>query len=181
MKIKTVIVFLALCIPGVLLGQTAKVLKQSGIKKLNVFVGIWQAKTTLNGGPQNTSAISTCRWSANGNYLIADQMVLNGKTKTNNLSIYSYDPQQDNYKLSIVGVPGMKPFAIGVTYKGDEFIYSSTYTDNGKKVYNRTLNDFISPSYYTFKVQSSTDSLTWTTTMEGKSIKIQNRLGSRLK
>ena len=108
-------------------------------------------------------------------------MVLNGKIKTNNLSIYSYDPQQDNYKLSIVGVPGMKPFAIGVTYKGDEFIYSSTYTDNGKKVYNRTLNDFISPSYYTFKVQSSTDSLTWTTTMEGKSIKIQNRLGSRLK
>jgi len=66
----------------------------------------------------------------------------------------------------------MPPFAIDIVYKGDELIYISSYNDNGKKVYSRTLNDFVSPTYYTFKVQSSTDSLNWTTSMEGRSIKI---------
>jgi hypothetical protein len=172
MKVILVIAIAALSLPLCLMAQTAKVLKQPGLKKLSVFVGTWKSQTIIKGIAQPIGAKYTCRWSINGNYLIADQIIFHAKTTTNNLSIYSYDAENDNYKLSLVGVPGMAPFTIGITYKGDEFVYSSDYMDNGKKVYSRTLNDFITPSYYTFKVQSSTDSINWITSLEGKSVKI---------
>jgi len=161
---------ISLLIASAATAQTPKVLKQHGIKKLSVLIGKWKSETLVNGKSQGVAAISTCRWSPNGNYLIADQMIV--ANKANNLSIYSYVPEKDAYKLSLVGVPGMAPFAIDIVYKGDELIYISSYNDGGKKVYSRTLNDFVSPIYYTFKVQSSTDSLNWTTSMEGRTIKI---------
>jgi hypothetical protein len=154
-------------------GQAPKVLKDSGIKKLSVFLGTWRAENSPDtGGNVNTSAVYTCQMSAYGNYLIADQRVTsNGKT-TNNLSIYSYDPVKDTYLLSLVGVPGMQPFSIPVTYKGDELYYLNEYMDNGKKVYGRTVNIFLSPTSYIFKVQSSRDGVVWITSMEGKATKI---------
>jgi len=92
---------------------------------------------------------------------------------SNDLSIYSRDPDKDGYTLTVVGVPGMQPFSIPITYKGDEFYYLGSYTDdNGKKVYTRTVNTFLSPSSYTFKVQSSQDGEHWMTNMQGKSRKI---------
>ena len=152
--------------------QQAKVLKDKGLKKLDVFLGTWRAETAKGSGATAVSALSTCRWSANGQYLIADQMVNNGGKKTNNLAIYSYNPANDDYTLSLVGVPGTAPFTIGITYMGDELIYSSNYTANGQKTYIRTLNMFNSPSDYIFKVQSSKDSITWVTSVEGRSVKI---------
>lgn len=174
MKIAILLILIILISYTFTFAQKPKVLKEQGIKKLSVFIGKWKSETLVNGKSQGTAAVSTCRWSANGNYMIADQMITNGKNKTNNLSIYSYVPEKDRYKLSLVGVPGLAPFAIDIACKGDELIYISSYMDNGRKVYNRTLNDFISPGYYTFKVQSSTDSLNWTTSMEGRSTKIGN-------
>jgi len=174
MKRNTIAVFIVL-MATLALAQGARVLKGHGIKKLSVFIGKWRSETLVNGKSQGTAAISACRWSGNGNYMIADQMVTNGNAKTNNLSIYSYEAATDSYKLSIVGAPGMAPFSINMVCKGDELIYLGNYTDDkGKKIYTRTLNDFVSPGYYTFKVQSSPDSSTWATSLEGRSVKISN-------
>ena len=153
-------------------GQAPKVLKDSGMKKLAVFLGSWRAENSPDtNGNVNISAVYTCQWSPNGNYLIADQRVTSNGRTTNNLSIYSYDPQKDTYLLSLVGVPGMQPFSIPVTYKGDELYYLNEYMDNGKKVYGRTVNTFFSPTSYTYKVQSSADGVVWITSMEGKAVK----------
>ena|SRR5579872_5277722 len=155
--------------------QMPAVLKDSGLKKLNVFIGTWRAENDPD--PANNagvSAVSTCTWSANGKFMIADQLVSNGGKTTNNLSIYSYDPEKDQYTLSLVGVPGMQPFSIPVTYKADELFYLGSYTnDAGKKIYTRTVNTFISPSEYTFKVQSSDDGEHWVTSISGRSTKIR--------
>jgi hypothetical protein len=155
--------------------QGPVVLKDSGLRKLAVFVGVWRAENDPDpAGKDGVSAVSTCQWSANGKFLIADQEVTNEGTHTNNLSIYSYTPDKDSYTLTVVGVAGMQPFTIPITYKGDELFYLGSYIDNsGKKIYTRTVNTFLSATSYTFKVQSSEDGQNWTTSMQGKSTKMR--------
>ncbi|HEV3413290.1 MAG TPA: DUF1579 family protein [Puia sp.] len=167
-----VIVTLAISATG--LAQSPTVLKDSGLKKLAVFVGTWRGENDPDPTVKSpTFAVSTCQWSPNGKYLICDQQVTNQGSTTNNLSIYSRDPDKDAYTLTVVGIPGMQPFSIPITYQGDELYYLGSYTDNsGKKVYTRTVNTFLSPTSYTFKVQSSEDGEHWTTSIQGKSRKI---------
>ena len=156
------------------MAQAPAVLKETGLKKLSAFVGTWKADNDPDStGKSAVSAVSTIQWAANGNYLIADQKITNQGTTTNNLSIYNYNADKDNYTLTLVGVPGMEPFTIPVTYKGDELYYLGSYTDNnGKKIYTRTVNTFLSTTSYTFRVQSSEDGEHWTTSISGKSTKI---------
>jgi Protein of unknown function (DUF1579) len=168
----------ALIVPAASFGQSPVVLKDSGLKKLAVFIGTWKAENDPDSsgvlGGSGVSAVYTCQWSANGNYLVADQQVTVGGNTTNNLSIYNYNSQKDTYTLSLVGVPGMQPFSILVTYKGDELYYLSDYTDNnGKKIYSRTVNSFLSLNSYTFKVQSSEDGEHWKTSMQGKAHRVR--------
>jgi hypothetical protein len=151
--------------------QTARVLKDGGLKKLNVFVGAWQAEATDSANKGKISAVNTCRMSPNGGFLIADQSVtINGAT-TNNLSIYSYNAGTDDYTLTIVGIPGREPFTVPIAYHGDTLIYHGAYTDNGRRYYNRTLNIFNAPDSYIYLIQSSEDSVHWQTNGEGRSVK----------
>lgn len=172
---KCLFLFAVLAIWGSAMAQSPVVLKDTGLKKLAVLVGTWKAENDPDSaGRSPVSAVSTCQWSANGRYLICDQMVTNQGTTINNLSIYSRNSDKDEYTLTEVGVPGMEPFSIPITYKGDELYYLGSYTDDsGKKVYTRTVNTFLSSSDYTFKVQSSGDGDHWTTSFQGKSHKIR--------
>ncbi|MDP9046753.1 MAG: hypothetical protein M3N14_01365 [Bacteroidota bacterium] len=163
------IIAISLLITTTSFGQNGKILTEPGLKKLSVFLGTWKSQSE---GAKDQFAIYTCRWSVNGKYLVCDQIVTDGEKKTNNLAIYSYNAVRDTYKLSLVGIPGADPFAIPVTYKSDELVYSGDYMQDGKKVYTRTLNTFISRSYYIYKVQSSKDSINWTISIAGKAVKI---------
>ncbi len=62
-------------------------------------------------------------WAPNGNFLIADQAVNNAGTKSNNLSIYNYNPAKDDYTLTLVGIAGMEPFTIPMSYHADTLFY----------------------------------------------------------
>lgn len=73
-----------------------------------------------------------------GKYLVCDQTVTRDKNESNNQDIYSYNAAKDDFKLLLVGIPGVEPFSIPVTYKGDELVYSSNDMQDGKKVFNRT-------------------------------------------
>jgi hypothetical protein len=156
------------------IAQSANVLTGDGLKKLDVFVGTWKAESIVDAGhPDAISATSTIQWSPNGRYLVADQLVTIKGKETNNLSIYTYNPEKGDYTLSLVGVPGMAPFSIGVLARGDTLFYNSEYMDGGKKVYNRTLNIFNSSTDYVYKVQFSEDGVNWRTDGEGKSRKVR--------
>lgn len=50
---------------------------------------------------------------------------------------------------------------------GDSWVYSSDETDNGKKIYHRTVNVFSGPDKIHFEVQRSEDGVNWTTRMSG--------------
>ena len=154
--------------------QPARVLTGTGLKKLGIFLGTWRAESTIDSTHKDKIfATYTCQWSPNGAYLIADQLVnINGK-ETNNLFIYNYNADQDDYTLSPVGIPGMKPFTVPVSYDGDTLFYKSEYTDNGKKMYSRTLNVFTGLSSYFYKIQFSDDGVHWRTDGEGKAVKLR--------
>ncbi|HVS97220.1 MAG TPA: hypothetical protein VHE54_12085 [Puia sp.] len=155
-----------------------KVLTAGGLRKLDVFVGTWRGEATDSANAGKISAINTCRWSPNGGFLIADQAVnMNGR-KTNNLSIYSWNPATDDYTLTLVGIPGSAPFTVPIAYRGDTLIYHSAYTDNGRRYYTRTLNIFSSPDRYTYLIQSSEDSVHWQTNGQGRSQKIATQAGA---
>ena len=151
------------------IAQKPLVLKDSGLKKLSVFIGSWFAESTDPGVA--VSANYTCQWAPNGNFLIADQAVNNAGTKSNNLSIYNYNPAKDDYTLTLVGIAGMEPFTIPMSYHGDTLFYNSENTINGKKMYNRTLNIFLSASSYIYLIQSSADGEHWKTDGMGKAKK----------
>ena len=173
--IKNLLLFAALMTSASGLAQSPVVLKESGIKKLAVFIGTWRADNDPDStGKSDVSSVYTCQWSSNGNYMIADQKATNHGVMINNLSIYSYNADKDGYTLAVVGVPGMEPFSIPITYKGDELYYlGSSIDNNGKTIFARTVNTFLSSTDYTFKVQSSEDGEHWTTSMQGKAHKIR--------
>jgi len=159
--------------PG--LGQPAaqgKVLKGTGLAKLGVFIGTWKAESTDSANVGKVSSVYTCTWSPNGNFLIADQKVSNHGVSTNNLSVYNYNSSTDDYTLTLVGIPGMAPFTVPVAYSGDTLIYHTEFSRDGKKMYNRTLNVFLSASNYKFLIQSSADGMSWHTDGEGVARKI---------
>jgi hypothetical protein len=151
-------------------GQQGKVLRSPGLKKLDVFVGIWKAENKPGSGAQ-TTAVTSCRWSENGRFLICDQMVSEATGVSNDLSIYSYDSASNSYFLSLVGIAKTDAYSIPITVRGDTLIYLGSYMDNGQKILNRTLNIFKDPNFYIFISQDSKDGLTWTTTLEGSSRK----------
>lgn len=155
-------------------GQKARVLTNTGLKKLEVFVGSWRAEATDSANKGKVSAVNTCGWSPNGRFLIADQIVNINGTQTNNLSIYSYNPASDDYTLTIVGIPGRGPSTVPIAYRGDTLIYHSAYTYKGKRYFNRTLNIFSSSGNYSYQIQSSEDSIHWQTNGEGRSVKVQS-------
>jgi len=156
------------------LAQAPRVLTGQGLKKLSVFIGTWKAESLVDTAhPDKISAVYTCQWSSNGRYLVADQLVNNNGKETNNLSIYNYNADKDDYTLSLVGIAGMQPFSISVVAKGDTLFYNSEYENNGKKMYNRTLNIFSSATAYVYKIQSSADGVSWRTDGEGSARKLK--------
>ena len=140
--------------------------------KLRVFIGTWKAESTDSANAGKVSSVYACTWSPNGNFLIADQKVSNHGALTNNLSIYNYNAATDDYTLTLVGIPGMAPWTVPIAYSGDTLIYHSEYTSDGKKMYNRTLNVFLSATNYKFLIQSSPDGTNWRTDGEGLARKI---------
>jgi hypothetical protein len=153
--------------------QSPRVLTGEGVKKLSVFIGTWKAESVVDAGhPEPISATYTCQWSPNGRYLVADQLVNNNGKETNNLSIYNYNADKGDFTLSLVGVPGMAPWSIGVLARGDTLFYNSEFMNGGKKVYNRTLNIFNSATDYVYKIQFSDDGVNWRTDGEGKARKM---------
>jgi hypothetical protein len=174
-RIKTLIFVIAVLISAATYAQKAKVLTDTGLMKLKVFVGTWKSQSNDNEAAKNSNgAVTTCRWSVNGNYLVCDQMITNGDKKSNNLALYSYDHAKDQYSIALVGIPGADPYSIPISYKGDVLIYSGEYKNKkGEKVYDRTLNTFFTSKYYTYTVQSSKDGTNWTTLKEGKAFKIK--------
>lgn len=152
--------------------QEARVLKEAGLRKLGVWLGTWKAESTDTGAAGKVLAVSTGNWSANGNFLLVDQVVNNAGVKSDHLNVFAYNASTDDYTLTLVGIKGAAPWTVPLAYRGDTLIFHTSWMENGTKRYNRTLNVFSSPTNYRYIIQNSTDSLNWQTAGEGRAEKV---------
>jgi hypothetical protein len=146
------------------------------LKKLDFLEGNWkaagQSKETPYSSAAPLSSEANCAWSPNHGYMICDQMVERRDGKHNSLSVYTYDPGTKQYKFFGLDKDA-RPRTVILTWEGNTLTYPGEFDDNGKKVQMRTLNEVVSPEYYTYRTEFSLDDgKTWTVMNEGKSTRV---------
>lgn len=154
------------------------------LNKLNAFVGTWKSEGNLYDTPftkmGKSESISTCVWSPNKNYLIADQIIIKGVVKQNDLSIYTYDPQSRKYRFWGVNRGNSRPYHTDLSIDENIWRYTGSFKMEDTTVYTQTINRFISPSEVEFKSEYSFDKEHWITMSEGKEIKLDANVGDNI-
>lgn len=152
---------------------------KAATRKLGAFVGKWQSQGAFFDTPYSkagkvTSSID-CGWSANGDFLICEQMITDSGGKHTQLSIYSYNSKEGNYTISSMAGPGKQPWNGTVIIEGNIWTYPGGFEANGKKVKVRTINDFSVAGTETFKTEmSEDDGAHWIITLQGTARKISH-------
>lgn len=142
------------------------------VKKLGAFLGKWQTEGTFSNGGKVHSELE-CRWSPQHEYLICEQQVTMGAAVNRQLTVYSYSPGKAEYGYA--SFQGEEPVpSVGVIQiNGNQWLYSSSVENNGKKTLVRTINEFTDPKTEVFKVMLSDDGgVTWKTVLQGAAHKV---------
>jgi hypothetical protein len=137
-------------------------------KKLGAFLGKWQTEGAFAGGNAKISSTLECRWSPQGIFLVCDQLVKLPNGDHHQFTAYSYNSKDNAYSYVTIPDPGAKPNSGKVEIKGNLWIYTSSFENNGKTTQIRTTNEFTDPRTEVFKTESSEDGgLTWKTLLQG--------------
>jgi Protein of unknown function (DUF1579) len=146
--------------------------------KLGAFLGQWESEgkdyETVYGHARQITSKTSCNWSANGGFLICDQINQDSTgTSHNQLTVYAYNKKDGTYTYSTFQDAGAKPFTGTLKIEGNVWTYSGgNFEQSGKKVRFQTVNVFTSSSVETFKVEFSENDGPWTTSGEGTSHKV---------
>lgn len=142
------------------------------VKKLEVFLGKWQTEGTFSNGGKVHSDLE-CRWSPQHGYLICEQQVTMGSVASRQLTVYSYNATNAEYGYTSFQGDAPAPSAGVIQIKGNEWLYSSSVENNGKKTLVRTTNEFTDPKTEIFKVMLSDDGgVTWKPVLQGTAHKV---------
>jgi hypothetical protein len=104
-----------------------------------------------------------------GEFFACNQFV-NGKNMARVIFLPTHPIEDGGYAYhnQALGVEGGGSGSWGrLEIVGDRWVYSSDETDNGKKIYHRTINVFSGSDKIHFDVQRSEDGVNWTTKMSG--------------
>ncbi len=174
MKVQTLLMLtMAVAISGAQT-RTPDATDVDATKKLGVFTGKWKsegsfAETPYSKAHKVTSDID-CRWSPLGDFLLCEQRISEPAGKHIQLSIYSYNSENENYTISSIAGPGKQPWNGTVVIEGTLWTYPGNKDD---KVWFRTTNDFSVPDTEVFKTEFSSDGgAHWTTMLQGTARKI---------
>ena len=142
------------------------------VKKLGAFLGKWQTEGTFANGGKVHSELE-CRWSPQHGYLICEQQVTMGAAVTRQLTVYSYNASKAEYGYASFQGDAPEPSVGVIQINGNEWLYSSSVENNGKKTLVRTTNEFTDPKAEIFKVMLSDDGgVTWKAVLQGAAHKI---------
>jgi hypothetical protein len=140
-------------------------------KPLGVFVGHWEG-----GGKFATTAMSTagsvtsktdCAWSAQGHYLVCEQILTDEKGTHQQLTVYTPSDEGSDFTYYTITGSG-SPFTGKVKIEGNVWTYDNRFEQDGKKTEVRTINTFTGDEE-SFKTEYAIDGGAWTTMLEGKS------------
>jgi hypothetical protein len=131
----------------------------AALSQLDRLVGTWDSPGSFvhsaYSEPFTARATTRCSWSEDRVFLMCRQSVTTGKGDQHDVAIYTYDPASKQYRFYTVSRSAANGSTIVVT--PTEISYPSTFTDGNKTVMQRTVNDWQSPSRYTWRSEYSLD------------------------
>ena len=95
-------------------------------KKLGAFIGKWTTSGTFASGEKATTQLE-CRWSPQGYFLVCEQHVKLSSREQQQLTVYSYNPNDNTYQYATFSDPGQKPSSGAVEIKGNVWTYNSSF------------------------------------------------------
>jgi hypothetical protein len=151
--------------------------RKPGLKNLDAWNGRWTTQgklyDTAYSHAGNITIAMTCGWSAYNGYMICDHLFNGPAGKRNDLSVYTYNPEDNSYKFYSVDQTG-PPRGVPLTIEGDIWSYDSEMEKDGKKILIKTINDFSKPGIVAWNTKFSEDAgAHWTQMNEGVDTKVR--------
>lgn len=98
-----------------------------------------------------------------------------GPNVTRQLTVYNYNASNTEYGYASFQGDSLSPSVGVIQINGNQWLYSSTVENNGKKTLVRTTNEFTDPKTEVFKVILSDDGgVTWKPVLQGTAHKLAN-------
>lgn len=145
-------------------------------QRLQYFVGHWTTEGEMKPGAMGPGGkftqSSTCDW-FEGRFTVVCKTEGNSPMGPNKgIDILSYSSEEKAYTYYGVDSSGMTMTTVPHgTVRGDTWTYNDEGMMGGKKIKTRVTIKEISPSAYSFKMDTQGADGTWTTIMESKSTK----------
>ncbi len=144
------------------------------LKKLDYFVGTWNATGDIKASPMGPGGPMTmqadAKWMDGGFFVVMNNSYKSPMGDGTGMSFMGYDPQEKVYTYSEFNSSG-EAFQAKGTIDGDTWTWTSEMKMGPQTIKNRYIEKILSPTSYTFKFEMSPDGTTWNTVMEGKATK----------
>jgi hypothetical protein len=144
------------------------------LRKLNYFVGTWNAEGELKPGPLGPGGRFTgtnlVEWMDGGFFLVTHSEFSGAMGKGTETAYMGYDSNKKAYTYDSFNSLGEADHAKG-TLNGDIWTWLSETRMSTETLSARLTIRMLSPTTYIFKFEISPDSAIWSTVLEGKDTK----------
>ncbi|HUO14057.1 MAG TPA: DUF1579 family protein [Verrucomicrobiae bacterium] len=147
--------------------------------QLNVFLGDWETEGLIHPGPWGPggkfSWTEHSEWMTGNFFLVGHwhfHMPADMGGPGEEIFIIGYDSHRRVYTFDAFSSHGLHQVSTG-RVKGGIWIWDSDALQDGKRIRQRMMIEFLSPTSYTLKFEHSSDGRKWQLFMEGQAAKKQ--------
>jgi Protein of unknown function (DUF1579) len=148
-------------------------------QRLGYFVGTWNSEGEMKPGPMGPGGKMTgkdrCEWYEGRFAVICHSEGTGPMGPSKGLAILGYSPEEKVYTYYGTDSSGMMSMTTVPrgTVKGDTWTYTDESTMGGQKIKSRVTLKEVSPTVYTFTMETQGADGKWTTMMEAKQTKVK--------
>jgi hypothetical protein len=144
------------------------------LKKLDYFVGVWNAEGDIKPGPMGPGGKFTgtnrVQWMDGGFFLVTHSEFNGAMGKGTETAYMGYDSNEKIYTYDSFNSLGEADHAKG-NLDGDTWTWQSETRLGPQTTRGRLTIKLLSATAYNFKFEMSPDGTTWSTLLEGKDMK----------
>jgi hypothetical protein len=145
-------------------------------QRLAYFVGLWTTEGEMKPGAMGPggklTGTSKCEWFEGRFTVVCNSVGTTPMGPSKGIDILGYSSEEKVYTYSGVDNSGASMTTVPRgTVHGDTWTYTDESMMGGKKVKTRVIIKELSPTAYTFKMDTQGDDGKWATVMESKSTK----------
>ena len=148
------------------------------VEKLGVFAGQWVAGGEMKDTPYSKAKIKShdemnCGWTPNRGFMICDQLIHTASGTKNELSIYTYNPDEHAFAFFGVSRGDKEARTTKLIIEGNLWTYWDEEEDGRKYVRFRTTNQFTSETKVIWRSEYSEDGSKWVLMGEGTDTRVR--------